>query len=85
MDDVNPPLHEPSELLWLLAMALGLLAGHLALGFTRQAQRHAGPGGAARPLAAAALALGSGVFATMALIMSTQRGSPPCKPAAGWT
>ena len=84
MDDVNPPLHESSPLLWLLAIALGLLAGHLALGFTRQAQRQAGPGAAARPLAAAALALGSGVFATMALIMSSQPLAYTVGYRAGW-
>jgi len=72
MDDTNPPLHEPSQLLLPLAWALALLAGHVVLGFTREARRQSGRPALARDLAAAALALGSGTFATMALIMSSQ-------------
>ncbi len=72
MDDLNPPLHEPSPLLWLMAMALALLAGHVALGFTREAHRQTGGFGKARDLALAALALGTGVFSAMALDMASQ-------------
>jgi NO-binding membrane sensor protein with MHYT domain len=72
MDEVNPPLNEATPLLWLLALLLAWLGAHLQLGFTRGAGRQDGAFATSLHLAAAALALGSALFATMALIMSGQ-------------
>jgi NO-binding membrane sensor protein with MHYT domain len=70
MDDINPPLNQATPLLWLLALLAAWLGGHLLLGYTRAAQRRDGAAATSMHLAAAALALGSALFATMGLSMS---------------
>jgi NO-binding membrane sensor protein with MHYT domain len=72
MDDTNPPLNEAAPLLWLVLPLLAGLAGHLVLAFTRDMRRHGGAVATVLLGAAAALALGSGAFAAMALAMSGQ-------------
>jgi hypothetical protein len=72
MDDTNPPLNEAAPLLWLVLPLLTWLAGHLMLAFTRDMRRHSGAVATMLHGAAAALALGSGAFAAMALAMSGQ-------------
>jgi hypothetical protein len=72
MDDTNPPLNEAAPLLWLVLPLLAWLAGHLVLAFTRDMRRHSGAVTTMLHGAAAALALGSGAFAAMALAMSGQ-------------
>jgi NO-binding membrane sensor protein with MHYT domain len=72
MDDTNPPLNQATPLLWLLALLLAWLGGHLALGFTRGAQRQDASAAITLHLLAAAVGLGSATFATMALAMAGQ-------------
>lgn len=77
MDDHNPPIHEATPMLWLLVLLLAWLAGHLTLAYTRDAQRSRGPAATALDGAAAALALGSALFAAMAMAVASQAVAYP--------
>jgi NO-binding membrane sensor protein with MHYT domain len=70
MGDIKPPLNEATPLLWLLAVLLAWLGGHLLLGFTRGVQRRSGRAAPPLHLLSAALALGSALFAAMVLSMA---------------